>query len=165
MKDVERLDPQTLWLIKPEEGLSTGAVFGKLQVPSDGVEPEVLLGKLQTEMLETSDAFVNDLEVPSFDLLPRLKTIKDELSRSGFCRVLMSGSGTCFFCVGEPDFDHFGDAFAERFSEEYNCKVMRAMFVWRKHPDYWYMQEPTDEELVEWRTKRDAGKVYKEVTY
>jgi 4-diphosphocytidyl-2-C-methyl-D-erythritol kinase len=158
LRGVDRLMPQTLWLIKPTEGLSTGAVFSALEVEGGGEDPEELLRKLQTEMLNTCDAFVNDLEAPSFKLEPRLGEIKAGLQRCGFCRVLMSGSGTAFFCLGEPDADHFGDRFVEQFSAEYNVRIMRAMFIWRKHPDYWYMQQPTDEELLEWRTRRDAGK-------
>jgi 4-diphosphocytidyl-2-C-methyl-D-erythritol kinase len=158
LREVDRLMPQTLWLIKPKEGLSTEAVFGALKVPDGGEDPEVLLEKMQREMFNTCDGFVNDLEEPSFQLQPRLADIKRALQGSGFCRVLMSGSGTCFFCIGEPDMHHFGDEFAEQFSAEYNCQIMRAMFMWRKHPDYWYMQQPPEDEVLEYMKRRDAGK-------
>lgn len=160
LRDVERLMPQTLWLIKPREGLSTAAVFGALDLPEagGGADPEALLALVQGGLLEECDGLVNDLEAPSFALLPRLADVKRALQESGFSRVLMSGSGTCFFCFGEPDADHFGDAFAQQFSAEHNCQIMRAMFVWRRHPDYWYMQTPPEEEVLAYMKRRDAGK-------
>lgn len=158
LREVDRLMPQTLWLVKPREGLSTAAVFKELKVRDGGEDPEELLSKLQNELLNECDAFVNDLEEPSFTLQPRLRDVKEALENSGFCRVLMSGSGTCFFCIGEPDLDHFGESFAEQFSAEHDCQIMRAMFMWRRHPDYWYMQEPPKEEVLEYAKRRDAGK-------
>lgn len=158
LRELERLMPQALWLIKPREGLSTAAVFGELKVSDAGRDPEALLAEVQDGLLEECDALVNDLEAPSFALAPRLAEIKAALQNSGFSRVLMSGSGSCFFCFGEPDDGHFDGAFAEQFSAEHDCQIMRAMFIWRRHPDYWYLQQPPEEEVLEYMKRRDAGK-------
>jgi 4-diphosphocytidyl-2-C-methyl-D-erythritol kinase len=152
-----RLAPQTLWLIKPNEGLSTGAVFAALDLErTSDAAPADLLHAMQTQMLVTCDAFVNDLETPSFELAPRLADIKAALQESGFCQVLMSGSGTSFFCLGEPDPAKYGERFGELFGMRFEVKVMRAMFVWRKHPDYWFFQQPPDEKIMEYIEVRDA---------
>ena len=46
---------------------------------------------------------MNDLEPPAFSLIPELKELKDRLLGYGFGSVMMSGSGTSLFCLGEPD--------------------------------------------------------------
>jgi 4-diphosphocytidyl-2-C-methyl-D-erythritol kinase len=147
LQDIEPLLPEVLWLIKPKEGLSTAAVFGALKMDeTSDTDPLVLLAQMQEGYLFTAD-FVNDLEKPSFALEPRLGEIKKALENSGFNRVAMSGSGTCFFCIGEPDHGYFGEKFAERFSFDHDVEIMRAMFLRRKHPDYWYMQSPSEDEM------------------
>jgi 4-diphosphocytidyl-2-C-methyl-D-erythritol kinase len=147
LRYIDPLLPETLWLIKPREGLSTAAVFAALNLDdTSDADPLTLLSQMQDGYLFSAN-FVNDLEKPSFALRPRLAEIKTALENSGFNRVLMSGSGTCFFCIGEPDYDYFGDSFAERFSFDHDVEIMRAMFLRRKHPDYWYLQTPTDEEM------------------
>jgi len=45
--------------------------------------------------------YVNDLQEPAFACLPKLKELVDELKRSGFDTVMMSGSGTSVFCLGK----------------------------------------------------------------
>jgi 4-diphosphocytidyl-2-C-methyl-D-erythritol kinase len=147
LRYIDPLLPETLWLIKPREGLSTAAVFAALNLDdTSDADPLTLLSQMQDGYLFSAN-FVNDLEKPSFALRPRLAEIKTALENSGFNRVLMSGSGTCFFCIGEPDYDYFGDSFAELFSFDHDVEIMRAMFLRRKHPDYWYLQTPTDEEM------------------
>jgi 4-diphosphocytidyl-2-C-methyl-D-erythritol kinase len=157
LRPLPRLPPQTLWLVKPSEGLSTGAVFTALDMEqTSDADPAQLLKTMQTEMLYMCNDFVNDLETPSFKLSPRLGKIKKALQESGFCQVLMSGSGTSFFCLGEPDDELYGNTFAEVFGMKYDVKVMRAMFIWRTHPDYWFFQQPSEAEIIEYIEKRDA---------
>lgn len=77
------LPPQTLYIVKPPEGLSTPEVFGKLDLSTcSEADPRQLLRKMQNGVIFAD--FVNDLETPSFELVPRLKTIKEELYKAGF---------------------------------------------------------------------------------
>lgn len=158
LKLLDRLLPQTLWLVKPTEGLSTAEVFKKLDLSqTSDADPEVLLKQIQTKIFVCCD-YVNDLEKPSFELVPRLAVIKTALEDAGFNKVAMSGSGTTFFCMGEPDREMFGDNFALIFSANYDVQVMRGMFVWRRHPNYWYLQTPPLDELSEYRDERLVNK-------
>jgi 4-diphosphocytidyl-2-C-methyl-D-erythritol kinase len=110
-----------LCIVKPDIGLSTPAVFKALNY--DELSPldadEVLLPTfLSTTPIDEVpvDCFVNDLEPPAFRCVPELKQLKDELLQvPGFKRVMMSGSGTSIFCLGEPnDAESFRESFVSR---------------------------------------------------
>ena len=45
--------------------------------------------------------FFNDLEIPAFKLAPNLQQIRNGLQKLGFSQVVMTGSGTAFFCIGD----------------------------------------------------------------
>lgn len=83
LEEVPRLKPQTLYVVKPREGLSTKEVFQnmKLDECSDR-DPRELLEKMQKGVIFAD--FVNDLEKPSFRLMPRLAEIKEKLYDVGF---------------------------------------------------------------------------------
>jgi len=97
----EILEPFTLpkkltgCIAKPAYGLSTPLVYKNTDVHElQNRDPE--------EALKAYPQFFNDLEIPSFRLEPRLKGLRDELRKS-FEEVVMTGSGTAFFCLkGEP---------------------------------------------------------------
>jgi len=73
---------------------------------------------------------VNDLERPAFQCLPELGELKEELvGVEGFEYVMMSGSGTSIFCVGEP-VDRVG--FGERFGGREGVSVYETEFVQRE---------------------------------
>lgn len=84
MMEIERLNPQTLYIVKPVESLSTRDVFAALDVEKckQGQNPKELLDKMKKGVIFAD--FVNDLEEPSFRLLPRLEVIKEELYEAGF---------------------------------------------------------------------------------
>lgn len=84
MMEIEHFSPQTLYIVKPSESLSTRDVFNALDVESckKGRDPGELLDKMKKGVIFAD--FVNDLEKPSFGLLPRLATIKGELYKAGF---------------------------------------------------------------------------------
>ncbi len=91
--------PQTkLWIVKPAQGLSTPQVYARLNA-------QALIPRNPEEMLagflDGRPSYVNDLEIPSFILMPELKQLKDTLLAAGFASVLMSGSGSSFFCLGD----------------------------------------------------------------
>lgn len=100
IRSLSPLQNATLWIVKPKEGLPTVQVYAKLKEchMSTG-DPQ----KALTSFFNGSSTYFNDLEKPAFDLLPSLATLKQKLLNFGFSNVLMSGSGSSFFCVGEAD--------------------------------------------------------------
>lgn len=74
----------SFWIVKPKEGLSTPEVY-RYCIP--------VLGKRNKEIL------YNDLEKPAFFLEPSLLKLKESLLDFGFKEVVLSGSGTAFFCL------------------------------------------------------------------
>lgn len=83
MEFVPRLPPQALYIVKPYEGLSTAEVFKNMDLSEcSEKDPRELLRKMQKGVIFAD--FVNDLETPSFRLMPRLKTLKEDLYKAGF---------------------------------------------------------------------------------
>lgn len=86
-------------IIKPCEGLSTPQVFRCLDLQKlSPRNPDLLLEKITHHFFENN--LINDLEEPAFRLEPKLQELKNKLLNSGYKNVLMSGSGTAFFCLG-----------------------------------------------------------------
>jgi 4-diphosphocytidyl-2-C-methyl-D-erythritol kinase len=77
--------PSFFWIAKPSFGLATAAVYQAFT----------------SSTTQNSSLFYNDLEEPAFSLEPSLKRLKKELLQMGFEQVVMSGSGSAFFCLGE----------------------------------------------------------------
>lgn len=100
--------PQTyLWIAKPNEGLSTPLVYKNctpLSLPNR--DPKI--------------SYFNDLEISAFSLMPKLADLKRNLMDLGFSSVIMTGSGTSFFCFGDvadpklPDVKFFPVEFIQR---------------------------------------------------
>lgn len=83
LEELARLLPQTLYVVKPPEGLSTPAVFKELDLDEcSTIDPRELLDQMRRGVMFAD--FVNDLEAPSFRLIPRLAEIKDALYAAGF---------------------------------------------------------------------------------
>lgn len=84
LMEIERLNPNVLHIIKPAESLNTRKVFNMLDVEKckEGRNPSELLDKMKKGVIFAD--FVNDLEEPSFKLVPRLKVIKQALYKAGF---------------------------------------------------------------------------------
>jgi 4-diphosphocytidyl-2-C-methyl-D-erythritol kinase len=98
LQPISPLQSQEVWIVKPLEGLSTPHVYSALEIdqlpPRD---PEESLKKVELGEPE----YYNDLEEAAFRLLPRLREIKETLLAAGFKTVLLCGSGTAFFCLGD----------------------------------------------------------------
>lgn len=86
-------------LVKPMGGLSTPAVFRALQLPFSCSEE--IVKKDFKDCQKRSFSYFNDLEKPSFAIRPELHLLKTKLLAYGFETVLMTGSGSSFFCFGE----------------------------------------------------------------
>lgn len=122
-----------LSIVKPDLGLSTPKVFKALDYDQLSTEDGQKLCDifLKEGVVDTDDTYyINDLEQPAFDCLPELKALKDELLQvKGFDHVMMSGSGTSIFCIGEADDK---DAFIKEFDSRTGVSVFNAEFINRK---------------------------------
>ena len=132
-----------LCIVKPNIGLSTPSVFKALNYDelSDLDADEMLLPEfLKAEGVENVPAkyYINDLEPPAFRCVPELGELKESLQKvAGFKHVMMSGSGTSIFCLGEPD-DR--DAFVKKFGTREDVKVFFSEFINR--PNGIWFDEP-----------------------
>jgi 4-diphosphocytidyl-2-C-methyl-D-erythritol kinase len=87
-----------LWVVKPKIGLSTPAVFKQLQL--NELPPREPLHFLKEFSTGNMQCF-NDLEEAAFSVHPPLRSLKNLLLDSGFHTVVMTGSGSGFFCLGD----------------------------------------------------------------
>lgn len=92
------LAARPLWIVKPSEGLSTPEVYRRLNFTS--LVSEKILQRDLDAFLSGSLSYFNDLEKPAFEIKPELKQLKMRLLEGGFETVLLSGSGSAFFCLG-----------------------------------------------------------------
>lgn len=133
-----------VWLVKPKYGLSTPKVFKALDLSAlSTTDPKSLLDTFKTKGVDHSE-WINDLEPPAFEVCPELGELKAFLSGDewGFKAVLMSGSGTTIFCVGEPA---SGDeAFEQATKETFELDgIWKSTLVRRESPEAWYTS-PSD---------------------
>jgi 4-diphosphocytidyl-2-C-methyl-D-erythritol kinase len=119
-------------IVKPAIGLSTPSVFKALEYDKlSTLDPDrtLLPAFLKGVDLVSDELFINDLEPPAFKCVPELKELKDELLQvKGFNHVMMSGSGTSIFCLGEPE--NLED-FKQKFAERENLQVFFSEFISR----------------------------------
>ncbi len=127
-----------LSIVKPDLGLSTPMVFRALDYNQLSKEdPEMLRDTfLRDGVVRIDDKYyINDLEQPAFDCLPDLKALKDELLNvDGFDHVMMSGSGTSIYCIGEPK---DMSSFMEEFDSREGVSVFNTEFINRDEGN-WY---------------------------
>lgn len=113
----------SLTIVKPPIGLSTPQVYRKVHVETlFQRDPEAVLASF----LEGRPVYFNDLEIAAFEAAPELAMLKAQLQSSGFSHVLMSGSGSAFFCFGEG-----------AFQEIPGVQFYQANFI-NREPDSWY---------------------------
>jgi len=129
----------SVFLVKPRYGLSTGKVFQAMDLSAlSPVDPDDLLKAFQEQGFDHS-LWVNDLEAPAFQVCPELGELKAFLAeeRWGFKAVLMSGSGTTIYCIGEPQGGAatFRAAVGKRFEIE---GIWQTQLMRRASPDEWY---------------------------
>lgn len=89
------LPDESLWLAQPAIGMSTPLVYRHCTPHACSAADPLQLLKGRT--------WVNDLEAPSFTLNKALKKLKQDLLSLGFREVVMTGSGSTFFCLGEVE--------------------------------------------------------------
>ncbi len=82
----------SFWIAKPKEKLATPDVYRALNL-------KLLPERAPLKDWE-KDHYFNDLEIPAFQLCPSLQLLREQLYNLGFKTVVLSGSGTAFFCFG-----------------------------------------------------------------
>lgn len=117
------LEQQNLLIVKPSQGLSTPQVYGKLDFSQ--LNPQDPKAALASFFLG-NPLYFNDLEIPAFQVMPELATLKEKLVGLGFSTVLMSGSGSSFFCLGEGNV-----------SDLSGLQMFPTCYINRK-PGHWY---------------------------
>jgi 4-diphosphocytidyl-2-C-methyl-D-erythritol kinase len=125
-------------ICKPSVGLSTPAVFKSLNYDllRHDMEPQALLDDFKKSGVVQATSYVNDLEPPAFINLPELQQLKEELtSVHGFSHVMMSGSGTSIFCIGQPS-DKV--SFEEKFGSREGLQIFYSEFINRLSDETWY---------------------------
>ena len=123
-----------LCIVKPNVGLSTPSVFKALdydelsELDADEVLLPAFLEQAESGIENvSSEYFLNDLEPPAFRCVPELLELKETLQKvSGFQHVMMSGSGTSIFCLGQPDDP---ESFQKEFGEKENLQVFSTEFI------------------------------------
>lgn len=141
IENVAPLPPTTVYLIKPPYGCSTPAVFKTLGLsPGDklaGGDPKDMLQKFQESVYGAP--YINDLEDPAFEVAPELRTLRDTISTFGFPHVMMSGSGSTIFAIGEPSgtsVDTWQSELVERFP---GVEIFKEQFCSRPSDEkLWY---------------------------
>ena len=97
---IEPLPPfpfPSIIVAKPAESLSTPLVYKRTQV--ELLPPRDILHVIQS-FHDGTPIFFNDLEPAAFQIKPQMATWKHHLQALGFNHVVMTGSGTAFFCLG-----------------------------------------------------------------
>lgn len=124
VKNMDSIGQSSVWIVKPMDNVSTPEIFKRFRLNSsiDSVNSEDDLSQFLNGQL----APFNDLEETTFSILPNLKQLKQDLISQGFQTVLMSGSGSAFFCLGQPN----------NFKKP-DCFHYQAAYL-RRHPHQWY---------------------------
>lgn len=117
------LPSQTMWIVKPPLGLSTPAVYKQVNLQNlQKRDPEKCLANF---FLGQSEYF-NDLEIPAFAVMPELVKLKNHLLEIGFQNVVLTGSGSGFYCFGDAN---------PRDIPDVSCHQVTYL---NRQPDNWY---------------------------
>jgi len=100
IQEVSCLPKTIVTIVKPDVNLPTPAVYKELNVKYE----EQVTNDFENILAGKIDYF-NDLEPPAFKISPELFDLKQKLLSSGFHTVVLSGSGSSFFCLGDGDLD------------------------------------------------------------
>jgi 4-diphosphocytidyl-2-C-methyl-D-erythritol kinase len=117
------LGSRSLLIVKPQGGLSTPEVYRRLNF-SRALSEKIVRRDLDA-FLSGSLPYFNDLEKPAFEIKPELQQLKTLLLKNGFDVVLMSGSGSSFFCLGKGQSPQLAEL--SIFSAQY---VNRSLLRW-----------------------------------
>ena len=97
------LAKNSLTIVTPSFGQATELVYAQLTSFRKNFK------KINTISLQEKLVYENDLEKAAFAANPKLANVKNKLLQSGFEIVLLSGSGSSFFCFGTADLSSHSD--------------------------------------------------------
>lgn len=113
VKALPHLDKKKVWIVKPKVSLSTPSVFQNFNLEENLINNDEQWG-------------VNDLEKAAFKLEPSLFKLKNRLVEAGFDTVMMTGSGSSFYCLGDCSIQN-----------DQELLIYSAFFI-NRHHDQWY---------------------------
>ncbi|NGX42728.1 MAG: 4-diphosphocytidyl-2-C-methyl-D-erythritol kinase [Chlamydiae bacterium] len=122
VKMIDPLPAKNLWIVKPEQGLPTPAIYNRMRI--EELEERDHEAALES-ILQGESRYFNDLEEPAFAIYPKLAAIKEKMIDAGFKTVTMTGSGSALFCTGDskppqtPDIRSYATAFLNRSDNEW----------------------------------------------
>jgi 4-diphosphocytidyl-2-C-methyl-D-erythritol kinase len=94
--------PLHLVVVKPDEGLSTAAVFGRLRLDETRRPVEPIVEALEAGDLPRIAALLfNRLEEPAFAMSPKVAELRALLARESRFGALMTGSGSAVYALCE----------------------------------------------------------------
>lgn len=98
--------PPSAWVVKPKAiYLATPEMYKRLQAKPFQEEKIGYRSDLN-QLLSGFIDYTNDFEEPAFVAKPELMNLKHSLMQGGFQTVLMTGSGSAFFCLGQGNLPH-----------------------------------------------------------
>lgn len=90
--------PLQLLITKPDQGVSTGALFGALQFPvSHPATEQALQALARGDVLALGQSLGNSLQTPAVQRLPVIGELVEKLRSLGALGAAMTGSGSCVF--------------------------------------------------------------------
>jgi 4-diphosphocytidyl-2-C-methyl-D-erythritol kinase len=125
VQSINALNPQTIWIIKPEQGLSTPEVFKNLNPDSSIFRTNFDSQDSLKKIVQGENIFFNDLEESAFSLYPQLRLLKTQMLDAGFRKVLLAGSGSALICFGNivppalPNTQNYSVSFLNRCSNKW----------------------------------------------
>ncbi|CEM18295.1 unnamed protein product [Vitrella brassicaformis CCMP3155] len=151
--------PSTVYIVKPNQGLSTALVYRSLDLSAlHPSSPSSLLSLFQSGgVMAAADqgALVNDLEPPAFANYGELRELKGDLEGVfGAGRVMMSGSGTAVFGLDDRDGEGDREAALREIKErrrEMGLRIFACHFLDRGGPS----QEQASSTTLEWYQPSD----------
>lgn len=132
VEEIEIKNNYYVLLVKPDQGLSTAAVYEKCdEFELKSYDVDKIIEALKNGDDETIAKEVgNSLEDVSISLLPEVKKIKEEMISLGLKIVLMSGSGSSVFAMSSDKkiikqaYHHF---LKEHPNDEYNIEMTKVI--------------------------------------
>jgi len=97
---IEGIEPHWAVLVNPGQPISTRYVYDHVTA-NGGIPMDELVDLLSVNSPKAYHLMVNQLETVSFEALPMLRTIVEEVRQTGALAAMMSGSGPTVFGIYE----------------------------------------------------------------
>ncbi len=127
------LPTEAVIIVTPSQGLATAEVYQHFRAPSflfNSLAPPDPI-KAMMSFYEGKPHYFNDLEASAFSLMPALALLKKQLQAAGFKTVLLSGSGSSFFCLGQSQVP------IDQVLIDLNCQIQPVHFL-KRSVESWY---------------------------